>query len=157
MVRVALTMHQSCTDTNTVSKQKEARFLKTHVVQNHFRAYGTFDANRAPILRQDWHYVRKDRNELPLEPRHLVVPSGASKTIYERMVCPAQTMHLSWTDTNTVSKQKRSEIPCDPRHLGVPSGASKMIYEPMVFRRKPCSYLASRLALHPKGPKRAST
>ena len=60
---------------------------------------------------------------------HLVVPSGAFKTISEPMVHLAQTMHLSCTDTNTVSKW---EIPHDPRHLGVSSGASKMISEPMV-------------------------
>ena len=41
-------------------------------------------------------------------------------------------VHLSCTDTNTVSKQERSEIPHDPRHIGVPSGASKTIFEPMV-------------------------
>jgi hypothetical protein len=29
---------------------------------------------------------------------------GASKMIFERMVHLAQTMHLSFTDTNTVSK-----------------------------------------------------
>ena len=56
---------------------------------------------------------------------------GASKTIYEPMVRLAQTMHLSCTGTNTVSKQK-TEVPFDPRHLGVPSGASKMISESMV-------------------------
>jgi hypothetical protein len=42
--------------------------------------------------------------ELPLEPRHLVVPSGASKTIPEPIVRLAQTVLLSCTDTNTVSK-----------------------------------------------------
>ena len=54
------TMHLSCTDANTTSKQKEERFHKTHAakefigcIQNDFLAYGTFDANRAPILRQD--------------------------------------------------------------------------------------------------------
>jgi hypothetical protein len=31
MVRLAQTMHLSCTDTNTISKQKEVRFLMTHV------------------------------------------------------------------------------------------------------------------------------
>ena len=46
----------------------------------------------------------KDRNELPLEARHLVVPSSASKMIFEPMVRLAQTMHLSCTDTNTNSK-----------------------------------------------------
>jgi hypothetical protein len=34
-----------------------------------------------------------DRNELQLEPRHLGVPLGASKTIPEPMVRLAQTMH----------------------------------------------------------------
>ena len=31
MVRLAQTMHLSCTDTNTTSKQKEVRFHMTHV------------------------------------------------------------------------------------------------------------------------------
>jgi hypothetical protein len=46
-----------------------------------------------------------DRNELPVEPRNLGVPSGVSKTISEPMICLVQSMHLSCTDTNTVSKQ----------------------------------------------------
>ena len=59
MVRLAQTIHLSCTDTNIVSKQKEVRFHMTHVTkelhwvhENDFRAYVTFDANRAPIPRQ---------------------------------------------------------------------------------------------------------
>jgi hypothetical protein len=84
--------------------------------------------NHAPILRQDLHYLQMDRNEHPLEPRHLGVPSGAFKTISEHTVCLAQTVHLSCTDTNTVSKQTENEIPHDPRHLGVLSGVSKMIF-----------------------------
>jgi hypothetical protein len=51
--------------------------------------------------------------------------------IYEPMVCSAQTMHLSCTDTNTVYNTDRNEIPNDP-HRGVPLGASKMISKPMV-------------------------
>jgi hypothetical protein len=46
-----------------------------------------------------------DQNELPFEPRHLGVPSGASKMIYESVVRLAKTVHLSCTETNTVSKQ----------------------------------------------------
>jgi hypothetical protein len=46
-----------------------------------------------------------DRNELPFEPRHLGVPYGASKMISEAMVYLVQTVHLSCTETNTVSKQ----------------------------------------------------
>jgi hypothetical protein len=90
-----------------------------------------FDTNRAPILRQDYHYLQMDWNELSLEPRLIGVPSGAIKMISEPMVRLAQTMHLSCTDTNTVSKQEKSEISQDQRHLGVPSVASKMVFVPM--------------------------
>jgi hypothetical protein len=54
-----------------------------------------FDANRAPILCQDQHYLHTNRMELPLEPYHLGVPLGASKMISKPMVRLAQTMHLS--------------------------------------------------------------
>jgi hypothetical protein len=49
-----------------------------------------FDANRAPILRQDEHYLETKQNELSLEPCHVGVPSGASKMIYEVAVHLAQ-------------------------------------------------------------------
>jgi hypothetical protein len=189
-----------------------------------------------------------DRNELLHEPRHLWVPSGVSKRISDPMERVAQTVHLSCTNANTVSKwtkirfnmthftlllhwvckkwfsslwyvrrkpctylalkltpspngpkedstwaslprstigciqnnfwpydtfgadrapilhccqhrlkTDRNKIPHDPRYLGVPSGGSKIISEPMVHWHKPCTYIASRLALPPNGLKRAST
>ena len=55
---------------------------------------------------QIWHYLQTDLNELSLEPRHLGVPSGASKTISKPMTRLMQTVKLSCTDTNTISKQK---------------------------------------------------
>jgi hypothetical protein len=76
-------------------------------VQNDFWAYGMFGANHATILHQDYHYLQTQRNELPVEPHNRGVPSGASKMIFESIVCLAQTMHLSCTDTNTVSKQTK--------------------------------------------------
>jgi hypothetical protein len=45
-----------------------------------------FGANYAPILRQDYHYLQTDKNEFPLQPRHLAVPSDASKMISKPMV-----------------------------------------------------------------------
>ena len=42
-----------------------------------------FGANRAPISHQDQHYLQIDQNELPLEPRHLGLPTGVSKMITE--------------------------------------------------------------------------
>jgi hypothetical protein len=50
-----------------------------------------------------------------------------------------------------------NEIPHDQCHIGDPSGVSKTIYDPMSHRRSiGCIYLASRLALSPNRPKRAS-
>ena len=46
-----------------------------------FRAYGTFGANRAPILHQDYHYLQTSQDKLLFEPHHLGVPSGVSKMI----------------------------------------------------------------------------
>jgi hypothetical protein len=51
------------------------------VRQNDFRAYGTFGANRAPILRQEKHYLQTGRNELPLDSRHLCVPMGVPEMV----------------------------------------------------------------------------
>ena len=68
MVRLVQNVHLSCTDTYTVTKRKEVRFHMTHVTKefhrvrrNDFRANDTFDANRAPILRQDYHYLQTER------------------------------------------------------------------------------------------------
>ena len=41
-------------------------------------------------------------------------------------------MHLSCTDTNTISKKDQNDIPHDQCHLGVPSGVSKIISVPVV-------------------------
>jgi hypothetical protein len=76
----------------------------TESVQKDLQAYETFGANYAPILCHDLQYLEMNQNELPREPRHLAVPSGVSKMISNPMVRLAQTMHLSYTDTNTVSK-----------------------------------------------------
>ena len=40
-------------------------------------------------------------NQIPHDPHHLGVPSGASKTISEPMVRLAQTVHISYINTNT--------------------------------------------------------
>jgi hypothetical protein len=115
-------------------------------VQNNFRAYGTFGINRAPILRQDWHYLQTDRNVLPLEPHHLGVPSGVSKSISEPMARLAQIVH----------------------HL---APSFHMIHITLQFHRvrpklllslcyvwwKPCNYLVWRLALSVNKPKWGSS
>ena len=70
-------------------------------------------------------FSKQTENELPLEPHHLGLPSGAPETISEPMVRSTQTMHLSCVKISTVSKQAENELPPEPHHLVVPSGASK--------------------------------
>jgi hypothetical protein len=77
----------------------------TSCVENNFRAYSTFGASSAPVLHHDYHYLQMDWIKFSLEPRHLGIPSGVSKTISELMVRLAQTGHLSCIDTNTISKR----------------------------------------------------
>jgi hypothetical protein len=74
-------------------------------IQNKSRAYGMFGINRAPILERHQHRLQTDRNEIRHDPHHLRVPSSASKMVSEPMVCSVQIMHLSYTDTNMISKQ----------------------------------------------------
>jgi hypothetical protein len=45
------------------------------------------------------------QNELPLDPRHLGVPSGVPKTIYEPIARSVQMGHQSCVEINTVSKR----------------------------------------------------
>ena len=94
----------------------------------------------------DTNSLQTDRNEIPYDPSHLGVPSGASKTISEPMVCSAPTAHLSCTDTNSL-QMDRNEIPQDPHHLEVPRVRRKRFPSLWYVRRKPCTYLASRLAI----------
>jgi hypothetical protein len=54
---------------------------------------------------RDYHYLQIDRNKILHDPRNLGVPPGASKTISELAVHSAQTMHLSYTETNSISKR----------------------------------------------------
>jgi hypothetical protein len=97
-----------------------------------------------------------DRIELPFEPRHLGVPSGASKMISKPVVQLGQTMHLSCTDTNTVYKWTKIRF-----HMTYVTFlyrvCPKQFLSLWYVQLKLCTYLASRLALSPNGPKLAST
>jgi hypothetical protein len=46
-----------------------------------------------------------DQNELPLDPRHLGVPSSVPKIISMHVVHLVQTVHLSFIEINTIFKQ----------------------------------------------------
>jgi hypothetical protein len=51
-----------------------------------------------------------DRNKLPVEPCDLGVQSSASKMILEPMLSLVQNVHLSCTNTNTVSKRTETRF-----------------------------------------------
>jgi hypothetical protein len=72
-------------------------------------------ANRAPILHQHKQCLQPDQNEIAHDPHHVAVPSGVSKMISEPMVHSGQTVNLSYTDTNIVSK--RTEMSFHMTHV----------------------------------------
>jgi hypothetical protein len=60
IVHSAQTMHLSCVEINTISKQSQTSFHLTYntrniirYAQSDFGAYGTFDVNPAPIFPRD--------------------------------------------------------------------------------------------------------
>jgi hypothetical protein len=117
VVRSAQTMHLSCIKISPISNEESQASTwassprsTIRCVQNDLWAYGMFGANRAPILHRHQHYLQMDQNEIPLEPRHLGVPSGASKMISEAVVCSTQTVHLSCVKISTISKWTKSSI-----------------------------------------------
>jgi hypothetical protein len=139
MARLTQIEHISCTDTNTVSKRIQIKFHMTHVTEEfhlvdlkHFLSLWYVRYKPCTYLKSRLALSPNRLTRASTDPHHLKVLLGAFKIISESMVCLAQTVHLSCTDTNTISKQTKNEILLEPRHQGVPSGASKTISEPMV-------------------------
>jgi hypothetical protein len=115
-------------------------------IQNDFYAYGTFGANHAPILHWHCHCLQIDWNEIPHDQCHIGDPSGASKMISDPMLHSAQIVHLSCVNISTISKQTKTSIHLSfisyEYHRVCLTWFSSLWY----VQRKPCSYLASRLA-----------
>jgi hypothetical protein len=72
------------------------------------------------------------------------------------MVCLVQTMHLSCTDNNIVSKRTETRLHMTHITKEFYRVCPKQFLSLWYVHRKPYAYLTSRLALSPKGPKRAS-
>jgi hypothetical protein len=142
MVCSAQNVHQSCIDTNTASKRTD-RFHMTQVTLEFHRVRPKRFLSLWYVRRKVCTYLASrlalslnGLNELPLEPLHLGVPLGASKTISKPMVHLMQTVHQS----------------CVKMRTG-PKWFTCLWY----VRRKTCTNLVSRLAHSPNGPKRTST
>ena len=161
MVHLAQTVYLSCTETNTISKETEVRFYMTHIilefywvlpniflsiwyvrcnssrssigcVENGFLGYDALGAICAPILHQDQHYLQTKQTELPLEPLYPGVSSGASKMVSQAMMHQAQTVYLSCTKTNSVSKQTEARFHMTHVIQELYCDASKQISQHMV-------------------------
>jgi hypothetical protein len=98
-----------------------------------------------------------DQNKLSLEPHHLGVPSGASKTISEPMVCSAQTVHQSSIKIVSLSQRNEKRLYMTHVTLEFHCVHPKQFLSQRYGQRKLCTYLLSRLALSPNEAKRVST
>ena len=123
MVRSKQTMHLSCVKIRTIPESpKRASTCASspsgtiECVQNNLYAYGTSSANHAPIMHRHQHCLQMERSYIPHDPRHLGVPSGASKMIVEPMLRSTQTVFLSCVKISTISK--RRELSLEHRYLG---------------------------------------
>jgi hypothetical protein len=97
-----------------------------------------------------------DRNELPLDLRHLGVLSGVPKMIYEPVVRSFQTVHLCCAEINTISKRTNTSFYMTHVTYEFRQVCPKRFSGQFYVWRKLCTYLASRLELSPKRLKQAS-
>jgi hypothetical protein len=117
MEHLMQTIHLSCADTNTISKQKKQDCTwpvsprrSIRCVQNDFWCYGMSTANHAPILHWPQHSLQTERSNIWHDPCHQGVPSGVSKMIYEPMVRSTQAVHLSCVKISTMSESTETSF-----------------------------------------------
>jgi hypothetical protein len=87
----------------------------------------------------------------------LLVPSAVSKMIFMPEVHSAQTVHLSCTETNTISKWTETSFHLTYITYEYHPVCPKWFLCSRYIRRQPYTYLASRSTLSPNGPKRVRT
>jgi hypothetical protein len=107
-----------------------------------------FSTNRTAILNRHRHYLQIEQKEIPHDPCHLGVSSDRSKTISEVVVRSAQTVHLSCVKIITIFERTKSSF-----HFSLVTYEYHCVHQKRFLclwyvRRKPCTYLASRLALY---------
>jgi hypothetical protein len=126
-------------------------------VQNDIRACGTFGTNSAPILHRHEHSPQMNRIDIPHDTRHLGVSSGVRKMISKPMVCLVQTVHLSCVKISTILKRTKMSFCLSLITKEYHRVHLKWFPSLWYVRRKPCTYLASRLALSTNTLKQDST
>ena len=111
MVCSAQTVPRSCVKISTNSEQTKTSFQLSIVTLEYHRVrpkgyLSLLYVRRKPCTDLVSRLAPSPNgpNEIPHDPRYLGVPLGASKMTSEPMVRSAQTVHLSYIDTNTISK-----------------------------------------------------
>jgi hypothetical protein len=164
VVRSAQTVHVSCVKICSISKWTESSIHFSLVTKQYHQVrpkgflsmwyvrhiHCFYLASRLALYQINW-------IKHPLELCHLGVLSRASKTISEPTVHLAQTVHLSWTDTNTISKWTKTRFHMTHVTLEFHRVHLKWFLRLWYFWHKPCTYLTSRLALFSNRLNRAST
>jgi hypothetical protein len=103
------------------------------------------------------HYPQTDWNELPLDLRHLGVPSSVAKDILEPMVHSAETLQLPCIEINNISKRTKTSFHLTNVTQKYHRLCLKRFPCPWYIQHKPCTYLAPPLTISPNRPKWAST
>ena len=91
--------------------------------------------------------ISKWTDEIPYNPCHQGVPSGASKTISESMVRSAQTVHLSCASISSIPKQTESSFHLSLITLEYHCVCPKRYLSLWYVWCKPCTYLAPTLTV----------
>ena len=117
MVYSTQTVHRSCIQINTISKRTKTSFQLRFVTKEYRRVRSKSYLSLWYVWCKPCTYLAlkltpspNGPNEIPHDPRHLGVPSGASKTISEPMVRSAQTVHRSCVKIITISKQTEASF-----------------------------------------------
>jgi hypothetical protein len=112
------TVHQSCVEINTISKQIKMRFHLTDP-PHHGGPLGAAKKIPCPwyIRRKPCSYLAprlivspSGPSELSLDPRHLEVPLGAPKMISKPIAGSEQMGHLSCIEISTISKETKTSF-----------------------------------------------
>ena len=146
VVPSAQTVHRSCVKISTTSKRTKTSFQLSFITYEYHRV-------RPKRYLSLWYVWRKQCTYLALT--LTLTPSlngpievSQDPLLSEPVVCLAQIVHLSCTNTNTISKETKRVF-----HRVRPKQFPSLWY----VRRKPCTNLASKLALSTNGSKQASS
>jgi hypothetical protein len=164
MVCLAQTVHLSSIKIVSISKWNEIRFYMTrHLVVPLCASKLIFEPVECSM--QTLHLSCTDTNTVskwtemrfPHDPHHLGVSSSACKIISEPMVCLVQIAHLSCVKISTVSKRTKTSFCLSLITKEYHRVHLKWFLSLWYVRRKPGTYVASRLALSPYTLKQDST